>query len=80
MRVGRRGGGAWYHAVYGKDTAEDKAKALNTDLKRWWGAYAERKADDEDEVHANTLTYDKRTLPRMAPAPTFLPEAETGKK
>ena len=36
---------------------------------RWWVEYADRKNDEEDEHVADSLLYDKRHLPRTAPAP-----------
>lgn len=39
-------------------------------LRSWWDKYAERRGDDNaDEYVADTLLYDKRHLPRTAPAP-----------
>ena len=37
---------------------------------RWWSDYADRKNDDEADEHvADSLLYDRRHLPRTAPAP-----------
>ena len=37
---------------------------------RWWTDYADRKNDDEAGEHvADSLLYDRRHLPRTAPAP-----------
>lgn len=37
---------------------------------RWWSDYADRKNDDEADEHvADSLLYDRKHLPRTAPAP-----------
>jgi len=54
-------------AIYAKPT--NKAEIYDNSLKRWWVEYAERKVDEEDEHVADSLLYDRRHLPRTAPAP-----------
>ncbi|PRW59305.1 hypothetical protein C2E21_2295 [Chlorella sorokiniana] len=53
-------------AIYGKQT--NKKEQLERSLHRWWTEYADRK-NDEDEYVADSLLYDRRHLPRTAPAP-----------
>lgn len=55
------------NAIYG--TVDDKKKAYEESLKRWWTEYADRKNDEGDEYVANSLLYDRNHLPRSAPAP-----------
>ncbi|KAI8113329.1 hypothetical protein M9435_003333 [Picochlorum sp. BPE23] len=54
-------------AIYGN--VEDKKKAYEESLKRWWSEYADRKNHEDDEYVANSLLYDRNHLPRTAPAP-----------
>eukprot|EP00889_Picochlorum_renovo_P000645 jgi/Picre1/27675/NNA_000639.t1 len=48
---------------------QDKKKAYEESLKRWWSEYADRKNHEDDEYVANSLLYDRNHLPRTAPAP-----------
>lgn len=57
-------------AIYGaKPTAEEKKKAYEASLQRWWTEYADRKNDEEDEHVSDSLLYDRSHLPRTIPAP-----------
>ncbi|BDA43051.1 hypothetical protein COCOBI_04-0610 [Coccomyxa sp. Obi] len=60
-------------AIYGK--TEDKKKAYDASLTRWWAEYADRKNDEEDEHVADSLLYDRSHLPRSAPPPECVHEA-----
>ncbi|KAL4445912.1 hypothetical protein ABPG77_009111 [Micractinium sp. CCAP 211/92] len=62
-------------AIYGKKTKEDKKAAYEGSLQRWWTEYADRKNDETDEYVANSLLYDRRHLPRTAPAPECVQRA-----
>ena len=58
-------------AIYGKRDKEEKKKDLDKSLHSWWGEYAERKNHEDGEAVADSLLYDRNTLPRMAPAPVL---------
>jgi len=58
-------------AIYGNKTGEEKQAQLEQNLQKWWSGYAERKNDEDGEAVADSLLYDKNTLPRTAPAPKF---------
>ncbi len=55
--------------IRGEDNDVDKKAEYEASLRRWWGEYADRKNDEEDEYVANSLLYDRNHLPRTAPAP-----------
>jgi hypothetical protein len=55
--------------IHGDDQTVDKKAEYEASLRRWWGEYADRKNDEEDEYVANSLLYDRNHLPRTAPAP-----------
>ena len=64
-------------AIYGEITLEEKRAALDTSTRNWWREYAARKNDEEEEHVADTLLYDERcNLPRMAPRPDVVVDAE----
>ncbi|PSC75413.1 hypothetical protein C2E20_1198 [Micractinium conductrix] len=54
-------------AIYGKQ--KDKKATYEASLQRWWTEYADRKNDETEEYVSNSLLYDRRHLPRTAPAP-----------
>lgn len=59
--------------IRGEATEEEKAKAYDGSLQRWWKEYAGRKNEEEDMV-ADSLLYDERChLPRTTagPKPAF---------
>eukprot|EP00659_Diplonema_papillatum_P015378 gene15378-23512_t len=58
-------------AIYGAASPEDKQKSLETSLQSWWSEYADRKNDEDEEHVADSLLYDRNTLPRTAPAPVY---------
>ncbi|CAL5221676.1 g3908 [Coccomyxa viridis] len=60
-------------AIYGK--AEDKRKAYDHSLTRWWAEYSDRKNDEGDEHVSDSLLYDRNHLPRSAPPPECVHEA-----
>ncbi|KAL4425685.1 hypothetical protein ABPG75_009701 [Micractinium tetrahymenae] len=62
-------------AIYGKKMKEDKKAAYEGSLQRWWTEYADRKNDETDEYVANSLLYDRKHLPRTAPAPECVQRA-----
>ncbi|KAK9811674.1 hypothetical protein WJX72_008054 [[Myrmecia] bisecta] len=65
-------------AIYGSTVdanPEDKNKAYNHSLTRWWKEYAFRKNDEEEEHVADSLLYDRNHLPRAAPPPECVHEA-----
>jgi len=55
--------------IHGSDAGKDKKAEYEKSLQRWWTEYADRKNDEDDEYVANSLLYDRRHLPRTAPAP-----------
>ena len=63
-------------AIYGKAEG-DKEKHLENSLQSWWGEYADRKNNEDGEAVADSLLYDKNTLPRAAPAPTHASTGES---
>lgn len=61
-------------AIHGKQTPEDKKAQYDKSLGHWWGEYAARKNDEEEEHVADSLLYDERChLPRSAPRPDVVP-------
>lgn len=57
-------------AIRGEATAEEKRAAYDGSLRRWWGEYAARKNDEEEEHVADSLMYDERLhLPRTTRRP-----------
>lgn len=57
-------------AIHGRQTPEDKKAQYDRSLGNWWGEYAARKNDEEEEHVADSLLYDERChLPRSAPRP-----------
>eukprot|EP00308_Calcidiscus_leptoporus_P003146 CAMPEP_0119378386 /NCGR_PEP_ID=MMETSP1334-20130426/48102_1 /TAXON_ID=127549 /ORGANISM="Calcidiscus leptoporus, Strain RCC1130" /LENGTH=103 /DNA_ID=CAMNT_0007397571 /DNA_START=210 /DNA_END=521 /DNA_ORIENTATION=+ len=65
-------------AIYGEQTAEEKRQAYEGSLANWWGEYAARKNDEEEEHVADTLLYDERChLPRSVPKPDVLQQRES---
>lgn len=61
-------------AIHGRQTLEDKKAQYDTSLGHWWGEYAARKNDEEEEHVADSLLYDERChLPRSAPRPEVVP-------
>lgn len=62
-------------AIQGKQTPEEKRAQYDQSLGNWWGEYAARKNDEEEEHVADSLLYDERChLPRSAPRPDVVPE------
>ena len=56
-------------AIHGTVSAEDKIRKLDRSQQSWWCQYADRKNDEDEEAVADSLLYDRNTLPRSAPAP-----------
>jgi hypothetical protein len=57
-------------AIRGEATTEEKRQAYDRGLQRWWGEYAARKNDEEEEHVADSLMYDERLhLPRTTRRP-----------
>jgi hypothetical protein len=62
-------------AIRGEATAEEKRGAYDQGLRRWWGEYAARKNDEEEEHVADSLMYDERLhLPRTTRRPDVCDE------
>lgn len=57
-------------AIRGEATVEEKREHYDGALRRWWGEYAHRKNDEEQEHVADSLMYDERLhLPRTTRRP-----------
>lgn len=62
-------------AIRGEATPEEKRAQYDGALRRWWGEYAARKNDEEEEHVADSLMYDERLhLPRTTRRPDVCDE------